>query len=102
MKKLMLTACLAPALFAGTAAQAQKEAMGMFYQMQMAPRVCGWSNAAPTTKIDTTVTAQEQGLRVTAAERAEFRRLAEAELRADPSNCAADGMVRMMYDAAAR
>ena len=44
-----------------TAAQAQKEAMGMFYQMQMAPRVCGWSNAAPTTKIDATVTAQEIG-----------------------------------------
>ncbi|WP_043833659.1 hypothetical protein [Muricoccus aerilatus] len=102
MKKLVLAACLTPVLLAGHAAQAQKEAMGMFYQMQMAPRVCGWTNAAPTTKIDATVTAQEQGLRVTAAERAEFRRLAEAELRSDPSNCATDGMVRMMYDAAAR
>lgn len=99
MKKLVLAACLTPLLLAGHVAQAQ-EAIGMFYQMQMAPRVCGWTNAAPTTKIDTTVTAQQQDLRVNVAERAEFRRLAEAELRSDPLSCASDGMVRMMYDAA--
>ncbi|MBI0537363.1 hypothetical protein D9599_17505 [Roseomonas sp. KE2513] len=59
-----------PVLLLGHAAQAQG-AMGMFYQMQMAPRVCRWTNAAPAAKSDATLAVQEQGLRVTAAERAE-------------------------------
>ncbi|PZW43059.1 hypothetical protein C8P66_11785 [Humitalea rosea] len=103
MKTLLLASAVSLcALGASAPAFAQKEAMVMFYQMQMAPSVCRWTNAAATTRLDATIAAQEQGLRVSATERATMRREAEADLRADPSTCAADGMLRMMYDEAAK
>lgn len=82
------------------AAQAQKEMMGMFYSMQSAPKVCGWKDAAPTAKLDATVAAQEKGLGVTAAERKAMVAAAEAEL-AKSSDCT-DGLLRAMYDEAAK
>ncbi len=82
------------------AAHAQKEMMGMFYSMQAAPKVCGWRDAAPTTKIDATVAAQEKGLGVTPAERKTMIAAAETEL-AKSSDCK-DGLLRAMYDEAAK
>ena len=82
------------------AAHAQKEMMGMFYSMQVAPKVCGWKDAAPTTKIDATIASQEKGLGVTSAERKTMIAVAEAEL-AKSSDCQ-DGLLRAMYDEAAK
>ncbi|MBR0670883.1 hypothetical protein [Neoroseomonas soli] len=101
-KYALASAVVASAFSFVPSAQAQREAMGMFYQMQMAPRVCGWQNAPSTAKLDAAITAQEQGLRVTAADREAMRRAAEVALRADPTNCAADGMLRMMFDEAVK
>jgi len=76
--------------------------MGMFYELQMAPSVCKWSNAGDHGKLDATIAAQERALGVSAAERADMMKKAEADLRSDPSNCANDGMLRPMYDEAVK
>jgi hypothetical protein len=103
MKKLLLASALLAAGFGFVPqAHAQKEIMATFYGIQMAPRVCGWANVADGKKLDSTITAQEQALGVTAAERANLIKQAEADLRSDPSNCAADGLVRSMYDEAVK
>jgi hypothetical protein len=95
-------AALVGAVGVAPAALAQKEAMGMFYELQLAPVVCHWHGTGDRTKLDATIAAQERALGVSAAERAEMMRTAEAELRADPANCAADGMLRPMYDEAVK
>lgn len=101
MKNALLTAALlAASLAASPAAFAQKEAMDVFYQMQLAPSVCGWRDAGSSAKLDATVTAQERGFGIAAAERATMRRDAEAAIRSDASACASDGMLRMMFNAA--
>ncbi|MBC7802161.1 MAG: hypothetical protein H7Z10_16220 [Gemmatimonadaceae bacterium] len=82
------------------AAHAQKEMMGMFYSMQVAPKVCGWKDAAAPTKIDAMIAAQEKGLGITAGERKTMTAAAEAELAAS-SDCK-DGVLRAMYDEAAK
>jgi len=81
---------------------AQREMMGAFYQMQMAPAVCGWKDAPNAAKLDATITGQEQALRITAAEKATMRAAAEADIRADATNCAADGVLRMMFNEAVK
>lgn len=83
-------------------ALAQREVMGPFYQMQMAPTVCGWKDAPSATKLDATIAAQEQALGITAAEKATMRAAAEKEIRADATNCAADGILRMMFNEAVK
>lgn len=81
---------------------AQREMMGPFYQMQMAPTVCGWKDAPSAAKLDATIAAQEQALQITAAEKAKMRAAAEAEIRADATSCAADGVLRMMFNEAVK
>lgn len=102
MKALFAGALALAGIAAIPQAHAQREAMAAFYQMQMAPSVCGWRDAPSSAKLDAQITAQEQALRITPAERNTFRQAAERDLRADPSNCAADGVVRMMYDEATK
>lgn len=97
---LLATAAFIAAFGVGHPAHAQKEAMGMFYELKMAPAVCKWTNAGDSKKLDATIAAQEQALGVSASDRADLMKRAEADLRSDPSNCAADGMVRPMYDEA--
>jgi hypothetical protein len=81
-------------------AHAQKEAIGMFYEMQLAPAVCKWSNPGDGKKLAATIAAQEQALGVSASDKADMTKKADAELRSDPSNCAPDGILRAMYDEA--
>ncbi len=103
MKKMILTsACLLASFGAAHQAYAQKEAMGMFYEMQLAPSVCKWTDAADHKKLDANIAAQEKGLNVSASERATMVKAAEAELKSDPSNCEKDGMLRMMYNEAVK
>lgn len=103
MKKMILTsACLLASFGAAHQAYAQKEVMGMFYEMQLAPTVCKWTDAADHKKLDATIAAQEKGLNVSASERATMVTAAEADLKSDPSNCEKGGMLRMMYDAAVK
>jgi hypothetical protein len=83
-------------------AHAQKEAIGMFYELQMAPKVCKWTDAADSRKLDATIADQEKALGVTAADRVKFMKMAEDDLKSDPSNCAKDGMIRPMYDEAVK
>lgn len=81
-------------------AHAQKEAIGMFYELKLAPTVCKWTDAGSSKKLDATIADQEKALGVTTAERADLMAKAEADLKSDPSNCAKDGMLRPMYDEA--
>ena len=103
-----MNAYVAAAVLAGAAvalphtASAQKEAMGMMYEIQMSPKVCGWTGTGDTKKLDATVAAQEQALGVTASDRATLMKAAEADLTSDPSNCAKDGMMRARYDEAVK
>lgn len=98
---LALTAAIV-CLVTPSEAFAQRELMGAFYQMQMAPTVCGWKDAPSAAKIDATIVAQEQALRITAGEKATMRAAAEADIRADATNCAADGVLRMMFNEAVK
>ncbi len=103
MKKMILASvCLLASFGAAHEARAQKEAMGMFYEMQLAPTVCKWNDAADHKKLDASIAAQEKGLSVSASERAAMMKTAEADLKADPSNCDKDGMLRMMYNEAVK
>lgn len=104
MRKLVLfVAILASGLGAFQPARAQgaKEAMGMMYEMQIAPAVCGWKDAASPAKLDATIAAQEKALGITAADRGSLRKQAETEIKSDPANCT-EGMLRAMYDEAAK
>jgi len=98
----IVCAALVGAIGFAPAANAQKEAMGMFYELQLAPVVCQWRNTGDRGKLDATIIAQERALGVSPAERADMMRKAEADLRSDPSNCAPDGMLRPMYDEAVK
>lgn len=99
MKKIAVAAAALILGFAAIpAAHAQKEAMGMFYEMQMAPKVCKWTDAASSKKLDDMIASQEKALGITSSDRATLMKAAEADLRADPSNCAKDGILRPMYD----
>lgn len=83
-------------------ARAQKEAMGMMYEVQMAPKQCGWKDAADGKKLDANIAAQEKALGVSASEKAAMIKAAEADLKGDPSNCAPDGLLRSMYNEMAK
>jgi len=101
MKTTVLAAAGLAAAFGFTPlAHAQKEAIGMFYELQMAPSVCKWTNAGDPKKLNATIASQEQALGISATDKAAMMKAAEADLRSDPSNCAADGMLRPMYDEA--
>ncbi len=89
-------------VYPAAAQDSPKEAIGMFYELQMAPKVCNWTNAGSTAKLDATVTAQEKALGVTSADKADLTAKAAADLKSDPTNCAPDGMVRAMYDEAVK
>ena len=103
MQKLTLIALtIAAGLAMAPQAHAQKEAMTMFYEIQMAPTFCKWTDAGSTAKIDATISAQETAFGVTAADRATMKAAAETDLKSDPSNCAKDGMLRAMYDSAVK
>ncbi|WP_431285087.1 hypothetical protein ACQW02_09960 [Humitalea sp. 24SJ18S-53] len=103
MKNILLaSAVMVSGLVLAPRAWAQQEAMAMFYQMEMAPRVCAWSDAASPAKITAAIAGQERALGVTAAQRTNLMRAAEADLRSDRANCAADGMLRMMYNEAVK
>ncbi len=103
MKKTIITAaCIMLGLASIQQAHAQKEMIGMFYEMKLAPTVCKWTNAADSKKLDATIAAQEKALGITASEKATFMKAAEADIRSDPSNCTAEGMLRPMYDEAVK
>lgn len=72
----------------------------MFYGLKLAPTVCKWTNVGDSKKLDANIASMEKGLGITASDRADLMKKAEEELRSDPSNCAADGMMRPMYDEA--
>jgi hypothetical protein len=103
MKRILIAATV---LVAGSAllsqAHAQKEAIGMFYELQMAPKVCKWTDAPSSAKLDATIAAQEKALGVSSSDKADLMKQAEADLRSDPSNCDKDGMLRPMYDEAVK
>ena len=101
-KIVIASACLLAGFGVIPQAHAQKEAIGMFYEMQMAPAVCNWKDAGDSKKLDAKVADMEKALGVTAAEKATMMKAAEADLKSDPSNCAADGMIRPMYDEAVK
>ncbi len=72
----------------------------MFYELQIAPAECKWTNAGDKSKLDATIAAQEKGLGVTPAEKTDLMAKAAADIKSDPTNCAPDGMLRSMYDEA--
>jgi hypothetical protein len=97
----VILGCGLSAVHSARAQDASKEAMGMMYEMQIAPQVCGWKDAASTAKLDANIAEQEKALGVTAADRASLKKKAEDDIKSDPSNCT-DGMLRSMYDEAAK
>ena len=63
MKKIILaTVCAVAAIGSIQQAHAQKEAIGMFYEMQMAPKVCKWTGVADGKKLDATIADMEKAL----------------------------------------
>ena len=74
-----------------------KEAMGPMYEMQIAPKICGWKDVASTKKLDAAIADQEKALGITAADRASLMKEAEDGLKADMDNCT-DGTLRAMFD----
>jgi hypothetical protein len=100
MLKPALIAC-ASLLFAAAAAHAagDTDALGMLYEMKLAPTVCKWTPAANTAKLDTNIKAAEQALSVSDADKAKLMAAAEADIKSDPSNCEPDGMLAGMYKA---
>jgi hypothetical protein len=106
MKTILLaTVAIAASIGFVHSASAQgtpKEAIGMFYELQMAPKICNWTNAGSTAKLDSTIAEQEKALAITPADKADFTAKAAADLKSDPTNCAPDGMVRAMYDEAVK
>jgi hypothetical protein len=98
-----------PALFLAVAsilvagpAFAQKEAIGSFYEMQMAPKMCKWTDAGDSKKLDEKVADMEKGLSISASDKASIMKTAEADLKSDPSNCERDGLVGQMYNEAVK
>ena len=103
MKKILLASvCMLAALSPVREAHAQKEAIGMFYELKLAPSICKWTNFADSKKLDANILDMEKGLGVSASDRANLMKQAEADIKSDPSNCAADGMLRPMYDEAVK
>jgi len=71
MKKIVLaTVCAVVAIGSIPQAHAQKEAIGMFYEMQMAPKVCNWTGTADSKKLDATIADMEKGLGISSSEKA--------------------------------
>jgi hypothetical protein len=105
MRTIYLAAALAAlsvcAVQPASAQDSPKEAMGMMYEMQIAPKVCGWKDAANAATLNANIAMQEKALNVSAADRADMMKKAEAEIKSDPSNCT-DGMLRAMYDEAVK
>jgi hypothetical protein len=105
MRKTLLAAamlaCGLSAVHSARAQDASKDAMGMMYEMQIAPQVCGWKDAASASKLDANIAEQEKALGITAADRASLKKKAEADIKSDPTNCT-DGMLRSMYDEATK
>jgi hypothetical protein len=100
----LAAACAVAALFTSHAARADdtaKQAMGPMYEMQIAPKVCGWKNAASPTKLNAAIADQEKALGISAADRADLMKEAEDGLKADPGDCT-DGTLRAMYDEAVK
>jgi hypothetical protein len=100
----LATACAVAALcnvHGARADDSMKEAMGPMYEMQIAPKICGWKDAASSAKLDAQVADQEKALGISAADRADLLKKAEADLKSDPSDCT-DGMLRAMYDEAVK
>jgi len=103
MKKIVLaTVCAVLAIGSIAPAHAQKEAIGMFYEMQMAPKVCNWTGVADGKKLAATIADMEKGLGISSSEKATMMKQAETELKSDPSNCDPNGMLRPMYDEAVK
>ena len=99
MFKPALIACTALLFATAAHAAGDTEALGMLYEMQMAPVICKWTPPAAASKLDTNIKAAEQALSVSAADKAKLMASAEAEIRSDPTNCAPDGMLGAMYKA---
>ena len=75
-----------------------KDALGIMYGVQMAPRVCDWKDAKASA-IDARVAEAEKALGVTDEEKAKLKADAEADLRRDlAQNCDPKGLVRAIYD----
>jgi hypothetical protein len=102
MNRLLLAAACLGAGFCAVPAHAQKESIGMFYELQLAPTVCKWTDAADPKKLDGVVARHEKALEITPDERAKIMKDAEDDLRSDPSVCAPDGEMRQMYDASVK
>lgn len=91
---LLIGSLAAPAL-----AQEAKEMLGLMYAVQMAPKVCQWTDAGPSTNLDAKIAEAEKALGISDADRTTLRTQAEAEIRKDMTgNCDPKGMLRAMYN----
>ena len=102
MNRTVVVMLTAAAFMLPRAGHAQKEAMGPMAQLSVAPDVCKWTNAPSSLKIDQMIDVQIKALSISQAEWLVIREQAKKDLLADPSNCAPDGMIRMMYNEAVK
>ena len=98
MNSMLLIAALTATI--ATPAFAQKEAICSFCEMQMAPKFCKWTGAADSKKLDAKVVDMEKALSISASDKAEIMKTAEADLKSDPTNCDKDGLLAGMYNEA--
>lgn len=76
-----------------------KDMLGIMYEVQMAPKVCQWTDAGDSSKLDAKVAEGEKALNITDDEKATLKARAEADLRKElKDNCDPKGMLRAMYD----
>ena len=75
----------------------EKDALGLLYAVQLAPKVCGWSDAGSSAAIDSKVSQAEASSPITAAEKSELQASAVAELK-KPRACDQNGFARYLYD----
>jgi hypothetical protein len=105
----VLTTALAAACFCASTGSAppaaagdamtEKDALGILYVLQLAPKKCNW--IGDTSKLDAKVTAAEQALNMSDADKTKLKADAEAEAN-KPENCAADGLLKAMFDDAVK
>jgi len=77
----------------------EKDALGMLYSIQLAPKICNWSG--DLSKLDAKIADAEKALNVSDEEKAKLTAAAEAEMK-KPESCAQDGLVKAMFDDAVK
>lgn len=75
----------------------EKDALGLLYAVQMAPKACGWNDAGASANIDAKVKQAEATSTITPAEKAELQTAAAADLK-KPGACEQNGFARYLYD----